>query len=236
MRIPSLADGRVSLVADGNLSELIGPVKAISPGPNRRVRFGSCEAVAAHIAECDRAADRSITRTHGIAVVAGFDEPLAAAVRSTADDADVVRPYDDRANLWPASIRTLPGPIARQIEAGIGNAEDVAHIGATPRSSMSMAVRHGSRVPIMMRGLSVMSRRRQSHGSKRKRRDKQSKHRDLHVVGKETQGFQADSIPTRLSWRAWFRIVFNNNCYKQFPGLSESRHIAEEAKSLSMSM
>src|SRR6185437_7636679 len=146
--------GGVARIASGSFGELIGRRRARRPKAWRRIRLGRCKAATAHIAECDRAADRSITRAHGIAVVAGFDEPLAAAVRAAADHADMMGPHDDRADLRPAGAGALPGPVAGQIETRVGDAEDMAHVGAAPRPAMTvtmaMAVRQRRYALIMM--------------------------------------------------------------------------------------
>ena len=70
-------------------------------------------------------------------VVTRFDEPFPRAVRATANDADMMGPHHDRADLRPASIRTDARPIARQIEPWIGGAEHVPHIGAAPRAAVA---------------------------------------------------------------------------------------------------
>jgi hypothetical protein len=64
--------------------------------------------------------------------------------------------------------------------------------------TMAMAVRQRRYALIMMRGLRVMRRGRQRHGSKRKRDDTQSKHPHLHVVVKETQ--VGTRVRTRQNW------------------------------------
>jgi hypothetical protein len=142
----------------------------------------SREAAAANKAECDRAAERSITRAHGVAVIAGFNEPLAVTIRSAADDADVVGPHHHRADVRAAGAGTLFGPIAGQIESRISDAKDVSHINAAPCPAMAITapqagdlpMMQGTGLPMMMRGLAVMCRRGQSHERKRNRRDKHS--------------------------------------------------------------
>src|SRR5689334_3327295 len=117
-----------------------------------------------------------------MALIAGFNEPVAVAVRAAANDADVVRPDHDRANLWAAGTRSDAGPVARQIEPRIGNAEHATHIGAAPGAAVAGVMPAVKRSLVnrrlggvmMVRGQSRRVQTRQCH-----RRDKQTTHTDL---------------------------------------------------------
>src|ERR1700755_2239402 len=74
---------------------------------SRRARYPQSERRVG-VSESDGASQRTRSRSHGMAVIAALDNPLAVLL---ADDlTDMVTPDDDRANGRAAGIRSIMSP------------------------------------------------------------------------------------------------------------------------------
>jgi hypothetical protein len=192
------------VLCDVNIpAPLIGKRRRVAARPHGVIRARASiarlskterQAAAAQGSKGNGSAQRSITCADGMPVIARLDEPFPAAIRTTANDADMVRPYNDGTNLRPACVGADTCPVACQIESRISDTKHVPHIRTTPRASVmgivaSVMSRIGVMSPIgvmMAMMLPLRGKCWTAHTNKRKAYDAETTHTNLRFLGRIT--------------------------------------------------